>query len=165
MPMPLHMFGRTCCLSGRHHTLRGVWFSTCKCTTGVRLHALQNSSDARCSSKVEAYQRLFPPSHAWLSATTKASRHRRPPVLHVYRICTTRKSARSMPRQHRVEVNDRVYVVQSTGSAANDERLKPIRGFRIQVYSRICDLASCLPKRHVMEDVQSQAPVEHPTDC
>lgn len=76
--MLLHMGGRVCTLGG-DHTLRGVWFSTCKCTTGIRLHALQNSSDASCSSRVEAYQRFSRPSEAWFRAMMKASRHRLSP--------------------------------------------------------------------------------------
>lgn len=71
----LLLFGLVCD-SRWDHRLRGVWFKTFTRKVGTPLHALQISSDASCSSKVDAYQRVFPPSHAWFKATTKASRHR-----------------------------------------------------------------------------------------
>lgn len=56
--------------------LRGFRSVTRTCKVGTLLRALQNSSDASSSSIVDVYHRFFPPSHAWLKATTKASTHR-----------------------------------------------------------------------------------------
>lgn len=58
------------------HKLAGVSLLTCTCIVGTLRHALQNASDACCSSSVEVYQRLSPSSHVCFKATTKASRHR-----------------------------------------------------------------------------------------
>lgn len=59
-----------------HHESRGVSLSTRTVSVRTPLHASQKPRDTRCSSNIDAYQRFFPPSHAWFRTTTKASRSR-----------------------------------------------------------------------------------------
>ena len=58
------------------HMPRGVPFRMSTCKVGTARHALQKSSEANCRFFVDAYQTLSPPSHACLSATVNASRHK-----------------------------------------------------------------------------------------
>lgn len=60
---------------GRDHKLCGVSAETRTCKIGTLLHALQKSSEANCSSRVDPYQHFSPPSHAWFKAMMTASRH------------------------------------------------------------------------------------------
>jgi len=64
------------------HKVEGVRSSTRTCKVGTLRQALHTSRDASCSSSVDAYHRFSPPSHAWLKATMKASRHRFVPEIY-----------------------------------------------------------------------------------
>jgi len=58
------------------HSLRGVVGPAFTHNVGTLRQALQNFNDTSCSSSVDAYQQLSPPSHAWSRATRSASRQR-----------------------------------------------------------------------------------------
>jgi len=70
--------GAAPCDSEGGHKLRGVPPSTRTSKDGTLRHILQNSSDTRCSSRVDMCS--LTPSHAWLKTTMKTSRHRSLPI-------------------------------------------------------------------------------------
>lgn len=63
------------------HNLRGVVASTCTRKVETLRQALQISNDASCSSSVDVYQYVLPPSHAWFTAAAIAPRKRLSPAV------------------------------------------------------------------------------------
>ena len=72
----LCVFSRVCDSLGRHK-LPGVEAPIFTAKLGMLLQAPHIPSDASCSCRIDVYQRLSPPPHAWLRATAIASSRRR----------------------------------------------------------------------------------------
>lgn len=70
------------------------------------LHALQNASDASCSSKIDVYHRLS--RYAWFKATVKASRHRDSAACTSGRGNTSRTDGKNK-RQNKVRMDQKAY--------------------------------------------------------